>query len=142
MISAFLRFRVGEQWYGINVGNVAEVLPLMMFNDVPGSSPDMLGLITLRDQVVPILDLRIRFGLDAAEFFIDTPILALRTPQGIVGVVVDEADAVVVASDDQIIPQTDRQIPYISAIIKHPERMLLLLDENLQVDAKTEISNK
>lgn len=131
-LSTFLRFKVGDLWYGIRVDTVVEVLPMMMFNNMSGNSPDMLGLLTLRDQIVPIIDLRIRFGIASIEYYTDTPILVLRTPQGLIGAVVDEADSVVVASEDIIIPQVGYHLPYITAIIKHPEQLLLLLDDDLE----------
>ena len=58
----YLRFQVGSQWYGISIDRVREVSYLMLLNELPATDASVLGLMTMRDEVIPVIDLRIRFG--------------------------------------------------------------------------------
>ena len=60
----YLCCRVGTEWYGVEVSRVIEVLHFAALHEVPGAKPDVLGLLTLRDLIMPVIDLRLRFGLD------------------------------------------------------------------------------
>src|SRR5437868_6923687 len=90
----YLRFQVGPQWYGIPIEQVIEVSYLMLLNELAGTAPEMLGLMTLHDDVIPVIDLRVRFGVKQPAYRLDTPIVVTRTAQGTVGLVVDNADTV------------------------------------------------
>lgn len=128
MATHYLSFRVGGQWYGINVSEVVEVLPIMMLNELPVRSPDILGLITLRDNVIPVIDLRIRFGISNPTYKIDTPIVAVRTGNGIVGLMVDDADNVEIVSDELLVDYEGAEFPYVSGVAKLPKGLLMLLE--------------
>jgi purine-binding chemotaxis protein CheW len=130
MAAHYLSFRIGMQWYGINVAEVVEVLPIMKLNELPVSSPDVLGLITLRDNVVPVIDLRIRFGISEPTYLIDTPIITIRTQHGIVGLMVDDADNVEIVSDDMLANNQGGDFPYVAGVAKLPKGLLMLIDTN------------
>jgi purine-binding chemotaxis protein CheW len=85
-------------------------------------------LITLRDNVVPIIDLRIRFGVANPTYRIDTPIIAIRSQHGIVGLMVDDADNVEIISDDLLADYQGTEFPYVAGVAKLPKGLLMLLD--------------
>ena len=124
----YLTFQVGNQWYGLAVDDVVEVLHMMMLTDVPLTTPDVLGLMTVRDLVVTVIDLRIRFGVPDPQYRLDTPIIVARTPKGAVGLVVDMADNVEQVSDAQLISHDGATFPYVNGIAKLSDLLLLLLD--------------
>lgn len=124
----YLRCRIGREWYAINVDSVLRVLSLVALTELPDPGPDVLGLLTLPDRVVPVIDLRRRFGLTEAEFRLDTPIVAVDTPYGAVGLVVDEADDIEPVEEAQIAPFTGGVSPYIVGVARRPDHLLLLLD--------------
>ena len=122
----FLCCRVGREWYGLAVANVVEVLHFVALHDVPVASPHVLGLMTLRDVVMPVIDLRILFAVDQPSYGLDTPIIATTTEHGPVGVVVDDVDDVQMAID--VSKQATRESPFIWGTARTGERLLLLLD--------------
>jgi purine-binding chemotaxis protein CheW len=122
----YLRCRVGREWYGIAVEQLIEVLQLVALNEIPGAKPHVLGLLTLRDVVMPVMDLRILFNMDEAALSLDTPIIAINTAEGPVGIVVDDVDDVRPISE--ITDRHGHESPFISAAAKVDDRLLLLLD--------------
>jgi purine-binding chemotaxis protein CheW len=122
----YLRCCVGREWYGIAVEQVIEVLQLVALNEIPGAKPHVLGLLTLRDVVMPVMDLRLLFGAPEAPLSLDTPIIAINTAEGPIGVVVDDVDDVQPISE--FTDQHGHESPFISAAAKLNDRLLLLLD--------------
>lgn len=127
----YLSCRVGREWYGINANGVFKVLQMVALTELPDSSPDVLGLLTLPDVVIPVIDLRRRFGLPDAPLRLETPIVAVDTPHGAVGLVVDEADDIETIHEAQIEALTGEVSPYIVGIARGPDHLLLLLDTAL-----------
>jgi purine-binding chemotaxis protein CheW len=74
-IHQFLTFRVDEEIYAINVAYVREVLEFTSVTRVPRMPAFMRGIINLRGSVVPVIDLRIKFGLSKTEKTIDTSVV-------------------------------------------------------------------
>ena len=122
----YLSFRVGHQWYGVKLQEVIEVLHFVALTELPSTSPDVLGLLTLRDQVIRVIDLRQRFGLADAPLKLDTPIIALHNGDISIGIVVDDVD------DVEIIPELadyeGDESPYIQAVANLATKLLLVLD--------------
>jgi|GEM_PF-2846536 purine-binding chemotaxis protein CheW len=122
-IHNYLSFRVGYEWYGVSVNEVIEVLHLVALNEVPASN--IMGLMTLRDQIMPVVNLRQLFRLPEEPLRLDTPIIAIRTPQGGLGLVADETDDVREILDDQIQAYSSS---YVNRVARSEQRLLLLLD--------------
>ena len=121
-----LTFRIGKQWYGIEVHKVIEVLQLVALDELPMAPPDVLGLMTLRDQVIPVVDLRRRFGETNVSFTLQTPIIAFKTDKGMAGVVVDDVDTVIPVEEEADFE--DQHAPYIKAIARMKDHLLMILD--------------
>ena len=96
----YLVFRVRQEWYAITVSSVIEVLHMVALNEVP--EVGVLGMMTLRNRPVKVIDLRQLFGLPNPDFKLDTPIIAVNTNHGAIGLVVDEADGVTQVTSDDI----------------------------------------
>ncbi len=124
--TSYLSFYVGNQLYGIDVENIIEVLHLVALTELPEPAPDVLGLMTLREVVMPVVDLRRRFDLPTAPLRLDTPIIAVNTPNGQLGLVVDNVDEV--DQMDGISDQHKDESPYITGTAQINEKLLLLLD--------------
>ena len=122
----YLSFRIGDQWYGIPVDAVIEVLHLVALTELPAAPPHVLGLMTLRDMVMPVVDLRQRFGLVAPALHLDTHIVAAQSPSGPVGFVVDEVNDV----EDIIAAArtTGHESAYVQGSVRLADRLMLLLD--------------
>lgn len=117
----YLVFRVGSEWYGVSVDEVIEVLHMVALNEIP--DPDILGVMTLRDRVINVVDLRRRFNLPEV-FKLDTPILVVHTAQGGIGLVVDEADDVVQVKPGDLTAYTAE---FIEGTFRHKDRPIFVV---------------
>jgi chemotaxis signal transduction protein len=118
----YLAFRVRQEWYAIKVNSVIEVLHMVALNEVP--EPGVLGMMTLRNRPVKVIDLRQLFGLPNPDYKLDTPIIAVNTIQGAIGLVVDEADGVTEISPDNISVYDEE---YIEGVFRSQGRMIFIL---------------
>ena len=96
----YLTFRLGSEIYGLEILRVKEIRGWTPVTGIPQSPPHVLGMLNLRGAIVPILDLRLRFELAAADFTPTTVVivLSLRSENGSArecGVVVDSVSDVV-----------------------------------------------
>jgi purine-binding chemotaxis protein CheW len=124
--SNYLSFRVSHQWYAVNVDHVIEVLHMIALTELPKTPPDILGLMTLRDVVMPVVDLRLRFGYDRAPLDLNTPIIAANTSAGAIGMVVDDVDNIEAIS--QITNYEGKESVYVMGAARMLDRLLLLLN--------------
>jgi purine-binding chemotaxis protein CheW len=92
--------------------------------------------MTLRDKVMPVIDLRHHFGLPEPQFHLNTPIIAVRIAESMAGLVVDEVDNVERVTAGQLMVYDGPPIAQVSGVAQTPERLLLLIDvEALDVRA-------
>lgn len=125
----YLSFRIGPEWYGVELDDIIEVLHFMALTELPAAPPDVLGLMVLRDTVMPVVDLRLRFDLPNASLTLNTPIIAVRTPHGPIGMVVDDVDDVEQVTE--FVQHHETLSPYVNGVAKLPTRLLLLFDTAL-----------
>ncbi|HEX6637742.1 MAG TPA: chemotaxis protein CheW [Steroidobacteraceae bacterium] len=131
-----LTFSLGGEVYGVDILRVKEIRGWTPVTRIPQSPQAMLGVLNLRGIIVPIVDLRVRFGLPAAEFnaVTVTIVLSLQTAAGDkeYGFVVDSVRDVVDLTSASIRPAPEvgstAANEYIEAIATHDEQMLILLD--------------
>lgn len=131
-----LTFSLGGEVYGVDILRVMEIRGWSPVTRLPQSPESLLGVLNLRGVIVPIVDLRIRFGLAAAEFNALTVTIVLSLNIGGTrkeyGIVVDSVRDVV-----DLAPGSIRAAPevggargneFIEAIATHEEQMLILLN--------------
>jgi purine-binding chemotaxis protein CheW len=124
----YLTVRIGGMWYGISLTAIIEVLHMVALAELPEAEPDVLGLLTLRDHIMPVVDLRVRFHQSSTQLHLSTPIVAVRagSDEQMIGFVVDEVDSVVALSADTPIKSTNS--PYIAGAVQLDSYVLLILD--------------
>jgi purine-binding chemotaxis protein CheW len=122
----YLSFRVGPEWYGVELGYITEVLHLVGLTEVPGTGADVLGLLTLRNTVMPVVDLRVRFRLPDAALQLNSPMIAMQTPKGAIALVVDDVDDVEEVSN--VLDYEGEATIYVKGVVRQEDRLLLLLD--------------
>lgn len=120
---SYLACRIGKEWYGIHIQHIVEVLHFVAVNQLPNS--EFLGVISLRDAIVPILDLRLYFGIQAISYQLDTPIIAVQIDGLRLGLIVDEADDVLHIPREAVTPFTEK---HVTGVYHTQERMLFLVD--------------
>lgn len=128
-------FALGSEQYGIEVDKVKTIERIMPMTRVPKTPPFVKGVINLRGVVVPVIDLRGRFGLPESEFTNDSRIIIVSIGDLEVGMIVDAATDVVDVDEDTIVDPPEVvggiKAKYLRGIAKlEDERLLVML--NLQ----------
>jgi len=125
-------FRIGSEEFGISIMKVQEIIRMQEITKVP-QMPDFIeGVINLRGNVIPIVDLRKRFNLLITEKTNESRIVVVSVLDRVMGIIVDGVSEVLRLSDDQIEPppQVISNIgrEYIKGIGKLDKRLLILLE--------------
>jgi len=76
-LQTYLSFKLGEEVFAINVSKVLNILEMKPITKVPKSPDYLKGVINLRGTVLPVVDLRIKFGMPANEITVDTSLIVL-----------------------------------------------------------------
>ncbi len=128
----FLTFFLAGEEYGLEILKVQEIIGMMDITPVPRSPDHIRGVINLRGKVIPIVDLRLRFGMTAAERTAETCIIVVEANRIQTGIVVDQVSEVLDIPQDNIEDApafgADVQTDYILGIGKAQGRVRLLLD--------------
>jgi purine-binding chemotaxis protein CheW len=92
----YLTFELAEETYGIEVTTIREILEVQMITRVPRTAPYLLGVMNVRGRVVPVLDLRQKFGLEKVDLTADSAIIVLEVNEektdSLIGLLVDSVD--------------------------------------------------
>ena len=130
--SQVVSFRLGEEEYGVDIMTVQEIILLGCITQVPEVPDHVLGVINLRGNVIPILNLRRRFGMPDQEPEDETRIVVMNLNGRTVGVVVDGVSEVLRLSLDDISPPPQSLSgvgkEYINGLAHNGERLLILLN--------------
>ncbi len=103
-VRQLIGFTVGNEQYGLDLLRVREVIRLRQVTWLPKAPACMRGIINLRGQVIPVIDLHERFGLPAAADTSATRVIVVEVGGTPVGMVVDSASEVVRIPADQFAP--------------------------------------
>lgn len=128
----YVIFNLGSEQYGVDIMKVKEISEFKESTKVPSSPYFIDGIINLRGEIIPIVNLKKRFNIDNNDVNSDTRILVINLNNKNVGFVVDEASQVLRINDDDIDPAPeiiagiDRQ--YITGVGKVEEKIIILLD--------------
>jgi purine-binding chemotaxis protein CheW len=125
----FLTVRVDDHWFGIPVVQIIEVLHLVAFEEVPARRADIVGLITVRDEVMQLIDFRRLYSPNELRLHLDTPVIAIRTSRGPLALLFDEADEVEDIGESQLMESHNaQQFLYVDRVAQRSGKLLLLLD--------------
>lgn len=104
----YLTFRLGEEDYGLEILKVQEIIGMQEITSIPRTPEFLKGVINLRGKVIPVVDLRLKFGMAEAEVSRKTCIIVVQVGQEtgnvIMGIVVDEVSEVLEISGGEIEP--------------------------------------
>jgi purine-binding chemotaxis protein CheW len=146
-VDSYLSFRLGEETFAVNVAKVLEILEVPRMTKVPKSPEYMRGVINLRGTVLPVIDTRIKFGLTATDYTVNTCIVVLNVAiEGevlVLGALVDSVQEVLEIGEEQVKPSPSIGAKYksefIRGMVKLDEHFVMLLDID-QVFSSDEIS--
>jgi purine-binding chemotaxis protein CheW len=146
-LNQLISFMVGEEEYGLDILRVKEVIRIREITRLPQAPSFVKGIINLRGDVIPIIDLRDKFGLEHREYTAMTRVIVVDVDGKLVGMVVDAASQVVRIPADQIEPPPPiaggLSVEYIRGVGKLDERLIILLqiDRILSTEEKVELKN-
>lgn len=109
--NTFLTFKVAGEDYAVGVCHVTEIVRVQKAYLVPDAPPCIQGVINLRGKVVPLLDVRNRFGLPTVEYNDRTLIVVVELHDALTGLVVDSVCDVVEIPDEDIESTSDKRAP-------------------------------
>ncbi len=126
----YLAFRVGEQEYAIDILDVHEIrghTPITVLPQTPGF---VRGAMNLRGTIVPVYDVRDRFGLGSSEYHRFSVIIIVVAKGRQIGLLVDAVSDVVDLKPDQIKPPPEMGVTdgFVQALGRIEERLLIILD--------------
>ncbi|WP_140630065.1 chemotaxis protein CheW [Methylibium rhizosphaerae] len=128
----FLTFRLGAEEYGIDILRVQEIRSYEQPTRIANAPAFLKGVVNLRGVIVPIVDLRVKFGCESVEFNSFTVVIVLNVKGRVLGAVVDSVSDVMELSGDLVKPAPDISAAvdtsYITGIANVGERMLILTD--------------
>jgi purine-binding chemotaxis protein CheW len=87
-------FMLGEQRYALPIEDVQEIQQIVAMNEVPDRTPGLVGVINLRGQVVPAIDLRQLLGMDSRPYVLETPMVIAHSRGGLAALIVDDVEDV------------------------------------------------
>ncbi|MEW6321014.1 MAG: chemotaxis protein CheW [Acidobacteriota bacterium] len=136
MTAKYLTFTIDDETYAVPVLKVREIIKLLAITPVPQTPPHVRGVVNLRGKVIPVVDLRLKFGFDGRDLTDRTCIVVVDValPAGalLMGVVVDAVSEVLSISAGEVEPTPefgDRvDTGFITGIAKSRGRIIMLLD--------------
>lgn len=127
----YIIFRLGSEVFGTPLLTAREVVELQPIKKIPNTTPDFLGVMNVRGEIIGVLDLRLRFGFPSKTDELSA-LIVFPTPVGTMAVVVDRLEAVVNIPMDSVEqnPNIQSKVPmrYLVGIAKHEGELVTLLD--------------
>lgn len=135
-VSQYLTFTLAEEVYAVDVSIVREILEINTITKVPQTPDFMRGVINLRGSVVPVIDLRLKFGMMPTEQTINTCIIVVEVNMGgeiiVLGSLADSVQEVIEMEPGLIEPAphigTRLNTDFIKGMGKHDGRFIMILD--------------
>jgi purine-binding chemotaxis protein CheW len=128
----FLAFKLGAEEYGIDILRVQEIRSYEQPTRIANAPSFIKGVVNLRGVIVPIVDMRLKFNLEQADYNDFTVVIVLNIANRIMGMVVDGVSDVITLTPEQLRPvpefNSSIQSDHLLAIGAIEERMLILVD--------------
>lgn len=128
----YVTFRIGNEHYGIDINNVKSIERMQLFTRVPNAPAYVKGVINLRGEVVPVIDLRLRFEIEQKEHDSNSRIIIVFVNDLQIGFLVDSSSEVIeINSEDVDSPPVLKDSiskDFIKGIGKQDGNLIILID--------------
>ena len=144
----FLTFRLGKEEYGIDLRHVIEIVSLKPLTEMPEMPEYIKGIINLRGKVVPVMDVRLRFKMQAKEYDDRTCIIVVDLNGYSVGLIIDSVSETIQINSNEILKKPDMCTKdgcnYIKGIGNIGDAVILLIDceELIGLDERFALSER
>lgn len=136
----YLAFDLDEEVFGLEIQFVTEIIGMQTITKIPEVAEYIMGIINLRGKIIPVIDMRLKFGMKAVAYDARTCIIVIDTQDMIVGLIVDKVSEVLSIDDQDIVPPPDQktgiQNRYIQGIGTVDGNVKLLLDCKMLFEEK------
>jgi purine-binding chemotaxis protein CheW len=133
--SQFLTFQLGDELYGVDILRVQEIKGYTTVTKIPNTPPHIKGVLNLRGTIVPIIELRTKFGMPTIDYTMFTVIVVVVVQEKIMGLVVDAVSDVLNIDKKDIQPPPEFgakvDVSFINGIGKSGDKLVALLDMDL-----------
>ncbi len=136
----FLTFTVGSEEYGVDIMKVREIKAWTETTRLPNTPEFMLGVMNLRGSIIPIFDLRCRFGMGLTDANEKNVVIIIAVQERIIGILVDTVSDILTTDAGQIKPAPKMETvddEFLCGLISQEERMVALLDVEYLFDRET-----
>ena len=132
----YIVIRLGDEQYGIDISYVNNIVRMQRITRVPKVAPYLKGVINLRGEVLPVVSLRLKMGLEEDVYDKATRIIILKTEnEGQIGILVDEVKEVVTLSEKSIEKiahdSKSEKANFLSGVGKNNGELISILDLNM-----------
>ena len=125
-------FRIGNETYGVRIGSVREIVRVPEITIVPNAPEAIEGVINLRGKIIPVMDLRKRFGSAGLQPDKKNRILVVELENSLLGLIVSSASEVLKIPPSEIEPPgtvfAEGESSYVTGVGKLKGRLIILLD--------------
>ena len=132
MSNRFLTFFIEAEQYGLDISFIKEIISLMGITEIPKTPNYVKGVINLRGTIIPVIDIRLKFGLEAIEPTVDTSIVIYEIDHVSIGFIVDRVEDVVTIDKKKISGAPDFggsiDTTFISGVAETAEGVIMILD--------------
>ncbi len=136
----YIVIKIGEEQYGIDISYIDNIVRMQSITRVPHVQPYFAGVINIRGEVVPVMSIRLKMGLEADEHTDKTRIIIVKAESNApIGLIVDEVKEVVTLDErsiDEVIRDSKVDETFINGIGKNGETLISLLDLNAVINDK------
>ena len=130
--SRYLTFFVDEEQYGLNISNVKEIIASMNITNVPKTPDYIKGVINLRGAVIPVIDVRLKFGLEEKAHDVNTAIIINVIDSVSIGFIVDRVEDVLSINQNQLTESprfgTNVDTSFIENVAEVDENVIMILN--------------
>jgi purine-binding chemotaxis protein CheW len=128
----YLTFPIGDEEFGIEIRSVREIIGIQKITDVPEMPHFIKGVINLRGKIIPVMDIRLKFGMQEREYDERTTIIVVHISNIDVGLIVDNVSEVLDIANSDIEPPSkltgENNNQYVKAFGKVSEKVIIILD--------------
>ncbi|MGZ3780945.1 MAG: chemotaxis protein CheW [Pseudobdellovibrionaceae bacterium] len=128
----YLTFQLMAEQYGVPIETVREINQFGEITPVPRTPDYVKGVMNLRGKIIPVVNLRIKFGMEPQDTTRDTCIIVIDTEIGQVGMIVDSVKEVVALEESQIEPSpvlgNEHAMSFVRGMGKVDSRVVILVD--------------
>lgn len=126
-------FRLNESLFSVDIMKVREIMKLVPITKLPASAPFLSGVINVRGDVVPVIDTRIKLGIECQEVSDESRLLLVDKDGRVIGLLVDEVLEVLTIPQDSIEPFSELESDFgyssiVTGIVKMDDQLLTLID--------------